>query len=65
MNEQQNRFKSPVFWTAMAAQVLSILVYLGVLMPEMSEALQGAVVSVCEILVIFGILNNPTNKKGI
>lgn len=65
MNEQQNRFKSPVFWTAMVAQVLSILVYTGVLMPEMSDAIQGIVVSICEMLVIFGIFNNPTNKKGV
>lgn len=63
--ETQNRFRSPVFWTAMAAQVLSILVYLGVLMPEMSEAIKGIVVSLCEVLVVFGIFNNPTNKKGV
>lgn len=63
--ELQNRLKSPVFWTAVAAQVLSILVYTGILMPEMSEAIQGVVVAVCEILTVFGIFNNPTNKKGV
>lgn len=65
MKETQNRLKSPVFWTAMAAQVLSILVYTGVLMQEMSDAIQGIVVSICEMLVIFGIFNNPTNKTGV
>lgn len=63
--DTQNRLKSPVFWTAVAAQVLSILVYTGILMPEMSEAIQGVVVAVCEILTVFGIFNNPTNKKGV
>lgn len=63
--DTQNRLKSPVFWTAVAAQVLSILVYAGILMPEMSEAIQGVVVAVCEILTVFGIFNNPTNKKGV
>ena len=65
MKETQNRLKSPVFWTAMAAQVLSILVCTGVLMQETSDAIQGIVVSICEMLVIFGIFNNPTNKTGV
>lgn len=65
MKETQNRLKSPVFWTAMAAQILSILVYTGVLMQETSNAIQGIVVSICEMLVIFGIFNNPTNKTGV
>lgn len=63
--ELQNRLKSPVFWTAIAAQILSIFVYAGILMPEASEAIQGIVVAVCEILTVFGIFNNPTNKKGV
>lgn len=63
--ETQNRLKSPVFWTAIVAQILSILVYAGILMPEASEAIQGIVVAVCEILTVFGIFNNPTNKTGV
>lgn len=63
--ETQNRLKSPVFWTAIAAQILSILVYMGVIGPEMSEMAQGLVVMICELLTVLGILNNPTNKKGI
>lgn len=63
--ENQNRLKSPVFWTAIVAQVLSILVYAGIILPETSEAIKAVIASVCEILVVFGIFNNPTNKTGV
>lgn len=63
--ETQNRFKSPVFWTAIAAQLLSILVCLGVVDFETKEALEGVVIAVCELLTVFGIFNNPTNKSGV
>lgn len=63
--ELQNRLKSPVFWTAIATQVLSILVYAGIVMPETSEAAQNVVIAICEIFVAFGIFNNPTNAKGV
>ena len=61
----QNRLKSPVFWTAIAAQLLSILVYLGMIGFEEKEALNGVIVAICELLTIFGIFNNPTNKSGV
>lgn len=57
----QNRFKSPVVWAAVVAQVLSILVAVGVLLPAASDAVNAVVASVLQMLVIFGVLNNPTN----
>lgn len=60
--ETQHRLKSPVFWTAVVAQVLSLLVYVGVLDMGMSETIKNGICLVLELLVTFGILNNPTCK---
>lgn len=61
---EQNRLLSPVTLAAIAAQLLSILVLAGVIDTGMSEAIEGVVVAVLELLTTFGVLNNPTNKQG-
>lgn len=58
---EQNRFKSPVVWAAVIAQVLSILVLMEVINPTQSETINGVVASVLQLLVAFGILNSPTS----
>lgn len=62
--EKQNRFKSIVTWAALVAQILSILVVTGTITPEWSEAINAAVGGVLQCLVIFGVLNNPTDKTN-
>lgn len=62
---EQNRFQSPVLWAALAAQLLSMLVLLGVIDTGMSEAIDGVVGAVLQLLAAFGVLNNPTNKSGM
>lgn len=59
---EQNRFKSVVTWTAIASFVLSMLVTTGVIGAEWSESISGAVSGVLNMLVVFGVLNNPTDK---
>lgn len=64
---KQNRLKSKVFWVALVAQIISIIGYLGLfekwgIMPEQVETM---VASVLQLLVLFGILNNPTNPDGM
>lgn len=63
---EQNRFKSVVLWTAVLAQVMSIagLVGLWDLIGLSSDTFQGIMTAALQILVIFGVLNNPTNKIG-
>lgn len=61
----QNRWESPVIWTALAAQILSLLVVLGVIDVTESEVLNGVIVAVCECLVAFGVLNNPTDSAHL
>ena len=60
----QNRLKSPVFWSALVAQILSILVLTGVVGQEWSTAISGIVAAVLEALTVFGLLNNPTDKAN-
>lgn len=65
MNINQNRFRSPVLWAALAAQLLSMLVVLGVIDTGMSDAIDGVVAALLQLLTAFGVLNNPTNQTGL
>lgn len=57
----QNRFKSVVVWSAVFAQILSILVAIGVFDEALSATIKTAVVALLQVLVAFGVLNNPTD----
>ena len=57
----QKRFKSKVVWAAVLAQVLLIV---GLYLPEVSEEIKIVGTAVIEILTLFGILNNPTDKES-
>lgn len=59
----QNRLKSPVFWSSLATQILSILVLTGVIGAEWNTAISGIVTAVLEAFTIFGLLNNPSSKN--
>lgn len=61
----QNRFKSPVLWSALAAQLLSMLIVLGVIDTGLGDAIEGVVAAALELLVAFGVLNNPTDKTAM
>lgn len=60
----QNRLLSPVTLSAIAAQLLSILVMVGVIDTGLSEAIEAAIVAILELLTAFGVLNNPTDKTN-
>ena len=60
----QNRWKSPVVWSALVAQALSILVVLGVISPTQSETINAVIIAALEALVVFGVLNSPTSKDS-
>ena len=59
----QNRFKSKVVWAAIVAQVFTLLVTVGVVDTGMSATLETVAMAVLEMLVAFGILNNPSDKQ--
>ena len=60
----QSRWKSPVLWGAIIALVLGVLIDVGVLSVSQQEQVNTVVSKVLELLVLFGILNDPTNKTG-
>jgi uncharacterized membrane protein len=59
----QNRFKSKVTWATIASLILSMLVTTGILQPSQSTVLNGVAIAVLDALVVFGILNNPTDAE--
>ena len=61
---EQNRWKSPVLWAAIVAQVLSVLLMVGVLDVATSELVNQVVASVLQLGVLVGVLNNPTDKQS-
>ena len=62
---EQNRFRSPVLWASVVAQILSLLVVIGVIDTGLSEAIEGVMIAVLELLVAFGILNNPRDPSAL
>ena len=56
---EQKRLKSWAVWTAVVSQVVAILILTNVIPLEQVEILKGVATAVLEMLVLFGILNNP------
>jgi uncharacterized membrane protein len=59
-----NRFKSKVVWLAVLAQVVVILQLTGVLEVSQIDIVNGVATAIIQTLVLFGILNNPTDKEN-
>lgn len=59
----QNRLMSPVVWGTVIAQVLAILIALDVIDVTQSEVINNVIAAVLQLLVTFGILNNPTSEN--
>lgn len=62
----QNRLKSPVFWGSLVAQLISLLAFLGVFekLGIVPADIEQIVAMALQMLVLFGVLNNPTNKEN-
>lgn len=61
--ELQNRYKSPVFWSGVATQILSLLMLTGVIDLSQSNMINGIVVALCEIWTLFSQRNSPELKS--
>ena len=59
---EQNRFKSPVVWAAVVAQILTILIVLDVITVAQQESINQVVAAVLQLLIAFGVFNNPTTQ---
>ena len=60
----RERLRSWVFWSSLAAQVLSLLTVTGVVPVSKSDAVNAAVAAVLQVFVCFGVLNNPTDRES-
>ena len=60
--EVQNRFKSWALWTAIAALIVFCVKQFAGL--DISETVNGLLDGLLPVLVAFGIVNNPTDKKN-
>jgi uncharacterized membrane protein len=61
---KQNRWTSPVLLASLAVQILSIIVLSGAIDVSQSESINTVVGAVLQLLVAFGVLNNPTDKTS-
>ena len=59
---EQNRFKSPVVWAAVVAQILTVLIVLDVINVAQQESINQVVAAVLQLLIAFGVLNNPVTS---
>ena len=63
MENTQNRFKSWALWVSVAALIgFCVKEFLGF---DIDATINGFLNVLCPVLVGFGIINNPTNSKGI
>jgi uncharacterized membrane protein len=58
---KQSRLQSKVVWLAVLGQVLLIV---GAFIPDITDEVKLVAGAVIEILTVFGILNNPTDKES-
>lgn len=63
----QNRFKSKVLWAAIIAQLLSLMQLTGAFAAMGLDAgvVGNAAAGVLQLLVLLGVLNNPTNGDSL
>ena len=63
----QSRWKSKVLWASILAQVISLLQLTGAFAAMGLDAgtVGNIVAGVLQLLVLFGVLNNPTDKSAM
>lgn len=60
----KERLKNYILWAALAAFVVDVLIYAGVIEVSAKEQIEMLVQRFLELLVLAGILNNPSIGKG-
>lgn len=59
---KQSRWRSKVLWAAILAQIVSILMMIGVVDVGAGEVINNVGGGILQLLALFGIINNPTDK---
>ena len=60
---EQNRFRSPVVWSSIAALIVGLLMQVGLIGDSENKQIMGIIGTVLELLCVVGILNNPVDKN--
>ena len=61
----QERWKSVLMWTAIIAQVLSLLILTNVINMQEAELIRTFLIGILNIFTIFGFINSPTTKGAL
>ncbi|GHU83047.1 hypothetical protein FACS1894196_2310 [Clostridia bacterium] len=60
---EQSRWQSPVVWAAIVAQAAALLLTVGVIDTGLSDTINRVAAGILQMLTIFGVLNNPTDRE--
>ena len=62
----QSRWRSKWLWAAIAAQVVALLAFTGVLeaIGVAEDWISSVIGGVLQLLVLLGVINNPTDKEN-
>jgi uncharacterized membrane protein len=63
-NTIKERLKSPVTLAAIVGQVVTILLMVGAINTGLGDTVNNVAAGVIQLLVLFGVLNNPTDKNS-
>lgn len=63
-NTIKERLKSPVTLAAIVGQVVTILLMVGAINTGAGDTINNVTAGVIQLLVLFGVLNNPADKHN-
>jgi uncharacterized membrane protein len=63
-NTIKERLKSPVTLAAIVGQIVTILLMVGAISTGAGDTVNNVAAGVIQLLVLFGVLNNPTDKNS-
>lgn len=63
-NTIKERLKSPVTLAAVVGQIVTILLMVGAINTGLGDTVNNVAAGVIQLLVLFGVLNNPADKNN-
>ena len=60
----KERLKSPVTLAAIVGQIVTILLMVGAINTGLGDTVNNVAAGVIQLLVLFGVLNNPADKAN-
>ena len=63
-NTIKERLKSPVTLAAIVGQIVTILLMVGAISTGAGDTVNNVAAGVTQLLVLFGVMNNPADKAN-